>query len=91
VVFVAGALPPHTHKELSFLELVHFERCAFKKAKVFGVPSFQKGDKMSLITQDTKDPTLLSNKRAVRYTMTITVYNLTDDTNRRRTLWGILA
>jgi hypothetical protein len=56
VVFVAGALPPHPHKELSFLDLVHFERCAFKKSKVFDVPFFQKGDKRSLTTQDTKDP-----------------------------------
>jgi len=55
VVFVAGALPPHPHKELSFLDLVHFERIAFKKAKVFGVPFFQKGDKKSLTTQDTKE------------------------------------
>jgi hypothetical protein len=56
VVFVAGALPPHPHKELSFLDLVHFGRYAFKKAKVFGVPFFQKGDKKSLTTQDTKEP-----------------------------------
>jgi hypothetical protein len=34
VVFVAGALPPPPHKELSFLDLVHFD-----------VPFFQKGDK----------------------------------------------
>jgi len=60
VVFVAGALPPHPHKELSFLDLVHFERYAFKKAKVFGVPFFQKGDKKSLTTQDTKDPCYLA-------------------------------
>jgi hypothetical protein len=45
VVFVAGALPPHPHKELSFLDLVHFERNAFKKAKVFGVPFLKKGTK----------------------------------------------
>ena len=38
VVFMAGALPLHPHKELSFLDLVHFERYVFKKAKVFGVP-----------------------------------------------------
>jgi hypothetical protein len=56
VVFVAGALPPHPHKELLFLDLVHFERIAFKKAKVFGVPFFKKGDKKSLTTQDTQDP-----------------------------------
>jgi hypothetical protein len=56
LVFVAGALPPHPHKELLFLDLVHFERIAFKKAKVFGVPFFQKGDKKSLTTQDTKEP-----------------------------------
>jgi hypothetical protein len=42
VVFVAEALPPHPHKELSFLDLVHFERYAFKKAKVIGVPFFQR-------------------------------------------------
>jgi hypothetical protein len=56
VVFVAGALPPHPHKELSFLDLVHFERCAFKKAKVFGAPFLKKGDEKSVTTQDTKDP-----------------------------------
>jgi hypothetical protein len=58
VVFVAGALPPHPHKELSFLDLVHFERAAFKKPKTFGVPFFQKGNKKSLTTQDTQDPIL---------------------------------
>ena len=56
MVFVAGALPPHPHKELSFLDLVHFERMAFKKAKVFSVPFFQKGDEKSVTTQDTKAP-----------------------------------
>ena len=45
VVVVAGALPPHPHKELAFLDLVHFERYAFKTAKAFGIPFFQKGDK----------------------------------------------
>jgi hypothetical protein len=54
VVFVAGALPLHPH--ISFLDFVHCERYAFKKPKVFGVPFFQKGDKKSLTTQDTKDP-----------------------------------
>jgi hypothetical protein len=59
VVFVAGALPPHPHKELSFLDLVHCERCAFKKPKVFGVPFLKKGNKgnkKSLTTQNTQDP-----------------------------------
>jgi hypothetical protein len=53
---MAGALPPRPHKELSFLDLAHFERIVFKKTKVFGVPFFQKGDKKSLTTQDTKAP-----------------------------------
>jgi hypothetical protein len=56
VVFVAGALPPHPHKELLFLDLVHFERYTFKKAKVFSVPFLKKGDKKRLTTPDTKDP-----------------------------------
>jgi hypothetical protein len=56
VVVVAEALPPHSHKELSFLDLVHFERIVFKKAKVLGVPFLKKGDKKSLTTQDTKEP-----------------------------------
>jgi hypothetical protein len=60
VVFVAGALPPHPHKELSFLDLVYFERIAFKIAKVFGVPFLKKGNKKSLTTQDTKEPTFLT-------------------------------
>jgi len=45
VVFVAGALPPHPHKELSFLDLVHLERCAFKKQKFLAFPFFKKGIK----------------------------------------------
>jgi hypothetical protein len=45
VVFVARTLSPHPHKELSFLDFVHFERYAFKKAKVFGVPFLKKGTK----------------------------------------------
>jgi hypothetical protein len=44
VVFVAGALLPHPHKELSFLDLD------------FGVPLFQKGDEKSVTTQNTKAP-----------------------------------
>ncbi len=59
MVFVAGALPPHPHKEVSFLDFVHCERAAFKKLKVFGVPFLKKGDKRSLTTQDTKDTLLL--------------------------------
>jgi hypothetical protein len=45
VVFVAGALPPHPHKELSFFDFVHF-----------GVPFLKKGNKKNLTTQDTKEP-----------------------------------
>jgi hypothetical protein len=56
VVFVAGALPPHLHKEVSFLDLVHFERYAFKKAKGFDIPFLKKGDEKSVTTQGTKDP-----------------------------------
>jgi hypothetical protein len=52
VVFVAGALPPHPHKELSFLDLV-------QKAKVFDIPFFQKGNKKNLTTQYTKEPTII--------------------------------
>jgi hypothetical protein len=48
--------PPQGIKELSFLDLVHFERIAFKKAKVFGVPFLKKGYKKRLTTQDTKEP-----------------------------------
>ncbi len=59
MVFVAGALPPHPYKELSFLDLVHFERYAFKKAKVFGVPFLKKGNKKSLTTQNTKESIIL--------------------------------
>ena len=54
--FCRGGFAPAPHKELSFLDLVHCERCAFKKPKVFGGPFFQKGDKRSLTTQDTRDP-----------------------------------
>jgi carboxylesterase len=60
VVFVAGALSPHPRKERSFLDFVHFERYAFKKAKVFGVPFFQKGNKKRLTTPDTKEPVLIA-------------------------------
>jgi hypothetical protein len=52
VVFVAGALPPHPHK----VDLVHFERIAFKKVKVLAFPFFKRGNKKSLTTQDTKEP-----------------------------------
>jgi len=45
VVFVAGALPPHPYKELSFLDLVHFERIAFKKQKFLAFPFFKKETK----------------------------------------------
>jgi len=45
VVFVAGALPPHPHKELSFFDLVHFERIAFKKQKFLTFSFFKKGTK----------------------------------------------
>jgi hypothetical protein len=51
-----GLCPPHPYKELSFLDLVHFERYAFKKAKVFGGPFFQKWDEKSVTTQDIKAP-----------------------------------
>jgi hypothetical protein len=60
VGFVAGALPPHPQNDRSFLDLVHFERYVFKKAKIFGVPFFQKGNKKSLTMQDTKAPNNLT-------------------------------
>jgi hypothetical protein len=37
--FCGSGVAP-SHKELSFLDLVHSERYAFKKAEVFGVAFF---------------------------------------------------
>jgi hypothetical protein len=48
VVFVAGASPPHSHKELSFLDLAHFERAAFKKTKNFWCSLFSKREQKEL-------------------------------------------
>jgi nucleosome binding factor SPN SPT16 subunit len=42
-------------RSVEYHDLVHFERIAFKKTKVFDVPFFQKGDKKSVTTQNTKD------------------------------------
>jgi hypothetical protein len=58
VWFLSQGLCPRTPIR-NCLDLVHFERAAFKKTKVFGVPLLKKGNKGSLTTQDTKDPILL--------------------------------